>query len=192
MSLAHGPRCGERGCHSMRLASCRIHRCRIATHAACSGLSASRLHRRGLALARPEPDVSTQHRRGGERRPSSAASCPAPSCSSSTRARSSFARRMASCSVQPDEDRDDAGHRLRPGLADQADRHRHVDHGPGRAGQAAAERSGGAASAGVRRNGKEKITVEHLLLHTSGLIADNPLADYQDGRDEGAGAASTA
>ncbi len=32
------------------------------------------------------------------------------------------------------------------------------------------------------QNGKEAITVEHLLLHTSGLIADNPLADYQDGR----------
>jgi serine-type D-Ala-D-Ala carboxypeptidase len=31
-------------------------------------------------------------------------------------------------------------------------------------------------------NGKEAITVEHLLLHTSGLIADNPLADYVDGR----------
>jgi CubicO group peptidase (beta-lactamase class C family) len=25
------------------------------------------------------------------------------------------------------------------------------------------------------------ITIEHLLLHTSGFIADNPLADYQDG-----------
>jgi CubicO group peptidase (beta-lactamase class C family) len=31
-------------------------------------------------------------------------------------------------------------------------------------------------------NGKETITVEHLLLHTSGLIADNPIADYADGR----------
>jgi uncharacterized protein YbbC (DUF1343 family)/CubicO group peptidase (beta-lactamase class C family) len=30
--------------------------------------------------------------------------------------------------------------------------------------------------------GKDKITVEHLLLHTSGLIADNPVADYKDGR----------
>ena len=30
-------------------------------------------------------------------------------------------------------------------------------------------------------NGKDAITVEHLLLHTSGLIADNPLADYRDG-----------
>lgn len=29
--------------------------------------------------------------------------------------------------------------------------------------------------------GKEKITVEQLLLHTSGLIADNPLKDYEDG-----------
>ncbi|MFN5185936.1 MAG: serine hydrolase domain-containing protein, partial [Planctomycetota bacterium] len=27
-------------------------------------------------------------------------------------------------------------------------------------------------------NGKEPITIEHLLLHTSGLIPDNPLADY--------------
>jgi uncharacterized protein YbbC (DUF1343 family) len=32
------------------------------------------------------------------------------------------------------------------------------------------------------QNGKEKITVEQLLLHTSGLIADNPVGDYQDGR----------
>ncbi len=31
-------------------------------------------------------------------------------------------------------------------------------------------------------NGKEAVTVEHLLLHTSGLIADNPIADYGDGR----------
>ena len=31
-------------------------------------------------------------------------------------------------------------------------------------------------------NGKDKITVEQLLLHTSGLIADNPVADYKDGR----------
>jgi uncharacterized protein YbbC (DUF1343 family)/CubicO group peptidase (beta-lactamase class C family) len=30
--------------------------------------------------------------------------------------------------------------------------------------------------------GKDKITVEQLLLHTSGLIADNPVADYQDGK----------
>ena len=32
-------------------------------------------------------------------------------------------------------------------------------------------------------NDKEAITVEHLLLHTSGLIPDNPLADYLDGPD---------
>jgi uncharacterized protein YbbC (DUF1343 family) len=32
--------------------------------------------------------------------------------------------------------------------------------------------------------GKNKVTVEQLLLHTSGLIADNPVADYQDGRDK--------
>jgi uncharacterized protein YbbC (DUF1343 family) len=32
--------------------------------------------------------------------------------------------------------------------------------------------------------GKDKITVEQLLLHTSGLIADNPVADYQDGREK--------
>lgn len=31
-------------------------------------------------------------------------------------------------------------------------------------------------------NGKEKVTVEHLLLHTSGLIPDNAIADYADGR----------
>ncbi len=32
------------------------------------------------------------------------------------------------------------------------------------------------------KHGKEAITVEHLLLHTSGLIADNALRDYRDGR----------
>jgi uncharacterized protein YbbC (DUF1343 family)/CubicO group peptidase (beta-lactamase class C family) len=32
--------------------------------------------------------------------------------------------------------------------------------------------------------GKDKITIEQLLLHTSGLIADNPVADYKDGRDK--------
>jgi uncharacterized protein YbbC (DUF1343 family)/CubicO group peptidase (beta-lactamase class C family) len=31
-------------------------------------------------------------------------------------------------------------------------------------------------------HGKERITVAQLLLHTSGLIADNPLADYTQGR----------
>ena len=31
-------------------------------------------------------------------------------------------------------------------------------------------------------HGKDAITIEHLLLHTGGLIADNPLADYDDGR----------
>jgi CubicO group peptidase (beta-lactamase class C family) len=31
-------------------------------------------------------------------------------------------------------------------------------------------------------NGKDKITVEQVLLHTSGLIADNDVADYRDGR----------
>jgi uncharacterized protein YbbC (DUF1343 family)/CubicO group peptidase (beta-lactamase class C family) len=30
-------------------------------------------------------------------------------------------------------------------------------------------------------NGKDKITVEQLLLHTSGLVADNALADYEGG-----------
>jgi CubicO group peptidase (beta-lactamase class C family) len=34
------------------------------------------------------------------------------------------------------------------------------------------------------QNGKEKITVEQLLLHTGGLVADNPEADYRDGRDK--------
>ncbi len=33
-------------------------------------------------------------------------------------------------------------------------------------------------------NGKEKITIEQLLVHTTGLIADNPLADYEDGREK--------
>jgi CubicO group peptidase (beta-lactamase class C family) len=32
-------------------------------------------------------------------------------------------------------------------------------------------------------HGKESVTIEHLLLHTSGLIADNPLGDYEDGRE---------
>jgi len=31
------------------------------------------------------------------------------------------------------------------------------------------------------RNGKDKITIEQLLLHTSGLITDNPVEDYRDG-----------
>ncbi|MCC6126991.1 MAG: DUF1343 domain-containing protein [Pirellulales bacterium] len=31
------------------------------------------------------------------------------------------------------------------------------------------------------QNGKEKITVEQLLTHEGGLIADNPMADYRDG-----------
>src|SRR5579864_7545115 len=31
-------------------------------------------------------------------------------------------------------------------------------------------------------NGKDKVTVEMLLVHTSGLLADNPVADYRDGR----------
>src|SRR5258708_623609 len=33
-------------------------------------------------------------------------------------------------------------------------------------------------------NGKDQITVEQLLLHTSGLIADNPLSDYNDGPEK--------
>lgn len=32
-------------------------------------------------------------------------------------------------------------------------------------------------------NGKDKVTINHLLVHTSGLIADNPLADYQQGKE---------
>jgi uncharacterized protein YbbC (DUF1343 family)/CubicO group peptidase (beta-lactamase class C family) len=32
------------------------------------------------------------------------------------------------------------------------------------------------------QNGKSRITVEQLLLHTSGLIADNPVTDYLEGR----------
>jgi CubicO group peptidase (beta-lactamase class C family) len=31
-------------------------------------------------------------------------------------------------------------------------------------------------------NGKDKVTIEQLLLHTSGLLGDNPVADYRDGR----------
>ena len=33
-----------------------------------------------------------------------------------------------------------------------------------------------------RRKETEAITLEHLLLHTSGFIADNPVADYEKGR----------
>jgi CubicO group peptidase (beta-lactamase class C family) len=33
-------------------------------------------------------------------------------------------------------------------------------------------------------NGKEGVTLEHLMVHTSGLIADNALADYKDGKAE--------
>jgi uncharacterized protein YbbC (DUF1343 family)/CubicO group peptidase (beta-lactamase class C family) len=33
-------------------------------------------------------------------------------------------------------------------------------------------------------NDKDKVTIEHLLLHTSGLLPDNPEADYKDGRDK--------
>lgn len=31
-------------------------------------------------------------------------------------------------------------------------------------------------------NGKDTVTIEHLLLHTSGLTADNAIADYADGK----------
>jgi CubicO group peptidase (beta-lactamase class C family) len=34
------------------------------------------------------------------------------------------------------------------------------------------------------KHGKERITLEQLLLHTSGLIADNPLTDYQGSREQ--------
>jgi uncharacterized protein YbbC (DUF1343 family)/CubicO group peptidase (beta-lactamase class C family) len=34
------------------------------------------------------------------------------------------------------------------------------------------------------QHGKEKLTIEQLLLHTSGLIADNPVHDYDDGREQ--------
>jgi CubicO group peptidase (beta-lactamase class C family) len=34
------------------------------------------------------------------------------------------------------------------------------------------------------QKGKDRITVENLLLHTGGLIADNPEADYHDGREK--------
>lgn len=37
---------------------------------------------------------------------------------------------------------------------------------------------------GFKRKSTEDITIEQLLLHTSGFIADNPLTDYQDGRDK--------
>jgi CubicO group peptidase (beta-lactamase class C family) len=31
--------------------------------------------------------------------------------------------------------------------------------------------------------GKRAVTIQHLLLHSSGLLPDNPIADYQDGRE---------
>ena len=34
------------------------------------------------------------------------------------------------------------------------------------------------------QNGKDAVTVEQLLLHRGGLIADNPLKDYENGPDE--------
>jgi CubicO group peptidase (beta-lactamase class C family) len=34
------------------------------------------------------------------------------------------------------------------------------------------------------QNGKDRITIEQLLLHRGGLVADNPLADYQNGVDD--------
>lgn len=33
------------------------------------------------------------------------------------------------------------------------------------------------------KNGKDRVTIEHLLLHTGGLTADNALRDYEAGRD---------
>lgn len=33
-------------------------------------------------------------------------------------------------------------------------------------------------------NGKDAVTVEHLLLHTSGLTADNAIGDYADGKEK--------
>lgn len=33
-------------------------------------------------------------------------------------------------------------------------------------------------------SGKGDVTLEHLLTHTSGLIGDNPIKDYEDGRDK--------
>jgi CubicO group peptidase (beta-lactamase class C family) len=33
-------------------------------------------------------------------------------------------------------------------------------------------------------HGKDGVRVEHLLLHTAGLIADNPLSDYENGREQ--------
>jgi uncharacterized protein YbbC (DUF1343 family) len=33
-------------------------------------------------------------------------------------------------------------------------------------------------------NGKGDITIEQLLLHTSGLIADNPMSDYEEGKQQ--------
>jgi CubicO group peptidase (beta-lactamase class C family) len=34
------------------------------------------------------------------------------------------------------------------------------------------------------KNGKDKITIELLLLHTSGLVNDNPVDDYREGREK--------
>jgi uncharacterized protein YbbC (DUF1343 family) len=35
---------------------------------------------------------------------------------------------------------------------------------------------------GFGKNGKDRVTVEHLLFHTSGLVADNSIADYRGGK----------
>src|SRR3954470_20078715 len=37
---------------------------------------------------------------------------------------------------------------------------------------------------GFAANGKDVLTIEQLLTHTSGLLADNPEGDYADGRDK--------
>jgi uncharacterized protein YbbC (DUF1343 family) len=39
---------------------------------------------------------------------------------------------------------------------------------------------------GFARHGKQDVTIEQLLVHSSGLIADNPLADYENGWESAA------
>ena len=72
---------------------------------------------------------------------------------------------------------DDARHGLRHGLADQAGGDGDLGDDPDRAGQDPAEDSLGRLLPEFDNHGKGAITVEQLLRHRSGLIADNPIAD---------------
>ena len=80
---------------------------------------------------------------------------------------------------------DDARHGLRHGLADQAGRDGDLGDDPGRARASSGSTTGSARYLPEFDNhGKGAITVEQLLRHRAGLIADNPIADYADGPEE--------